>query len=68
MNVPTQTETLKLGPVSQVNIQAMPLNAEAYDYPVLMITECQFIANHYKLPVVFTDKQSERYTFFPQND
>lgn len=63
MQVPTQTKSLKLGPVSQVNIQAHPLSAESEFMG--MRADALEIADKFKLPVVLTLADGKAFTFTP---
>lgn len=68
--VPTQTAHVRFGPVSQVNIQASPLNAEAREDPAAIAQECQAIADEHRLPVAFSCELLRggvsRHVFYPR--
>lgn len=70
-SIPRRVGNVRFGPVSQVNVQASPVNAEAKDDPADLMRSCQAVANAYGLPVVFsceTRNGTSRHTFYPDEE
>lgn len=68
-HIPTYTDHVRFGPVSQHDIQAQLLSWESKDNPAAIMRDCQNIANSSGLPVRFACESAvgmSRHTFFPE--
>jgi len=69
-SIPRQVGNVRFSPVSQVNVQASPINAEAKDDPADLMRSCQAVANLSGLPVAFSCETRDgvsRHTFYPDS-
>lgn len=58
INLPKDGKYVRFISVTQVGINAIPLNWEAAQYPNQMIAECKEIAKKYNLPVLFSQESN----------
>lgn len=69
-SIPRRVGNVRFGPVSQVNVQASPVNTEAKDDPADLMRSCQAVANLSGLPVVFSCETRDgisRHHFYPDS-
>lgn len=69
-SIPRRVGNVRFGPVSQVNVQASPVNADAKDDPADLMRTCQAVATAYGLPVAFsceTNRGVSRHKFYPDS-
>lgn len=71
LTVPTQGKFVRFGPVSQVYVAAMPLNAEAREHQNEIAEECKEMADRLHLPVIYSEELLEggnkRIAFHPKD-